>query len=249
MGGPCELAAPEGAHRVTVLRLRMTDDMPMAARVLVWPRDQGGYFIYVRPGTPRGSVRSALRGLKDTSAARRELTVIAFAARDAWRAPRERVMSFGAGLATTVIAGGLATSAAVSGMAVAPGIYHHGSALLPSRPRSVTAAHVPQSHSGTPGAVAGRPPSTPAAPGNLAPGAPQPGAKKSGAQKSGAQKPGAQKKASKHQAKKRAKATKPITAEPVKQAMVSAPKPVQPGKPKPVQHGKAGKAGGQAGKP
>ena len=234
---------------MTVLRLRMTDDMPMAARVLVWPRDQGGYFIYVRPGTPRGSVRSALRGLKDTSAARRELTVIAFAARDAWRAPRERVMSFGAGLATTVIAGGLATSAAVSGMAVAPGIYHHGSALLPSRPRSVTAAHVPQSHSGTPGAVAGRPPSTPAAPGNLAPGAPQPGAKKSGAQKSGAQKPGAQKKASKHQAKKRAKATKPITAEPVKQAMVSAPKPVQPGKPKPVQHGKAGKAGGQAGKP
>jgi hypothetical protein len=227
----------------------MTDDMPMAARVLVWPRDQGGYFIYVRPGTPRGSVRSALRGLKDTSAARRELTVIAFAARDAWRAPRERVMSFGAGLATTVIAGGLATSAAVSGMAVAPGIYHHGSALLPSRPRSVTAAHVPQSHSGTPGAVAGRPPSTPAAPGNLAPGAPQPGAKKSGAQKPGAQKPGAQKKASKHQAKKRAKATKPITAEPVKQAMVSAPKPVQPGKPKPVQHGKAGKAGGQAGKP
>jgi hypothetical protein len=232
----------------------MTDDMPMAARVLVWPRDQGGYFIYVRPGTPRGSVRSALRGLKDTSAARRELTVIAFAARDAWRAPRERVMSFGAGLATTVIAGGLATSAAVSGMAVAPGIYHHGSALLPSRPRSVTAAHLPQSHSGTPGAVAGRPPSTPAAPGNLAPGAPQPGAKKSGAQKSGAkksgaQKSGAQKKASKHQAKKRAKATKPITAEPVKQAMVSAPKPVQPGKPKPVQHGKAGKAGGQAGKP
>lgn len=128
MGGPRGLGAQERAHRVNVLRLRVSDDLPVVARVVVWPRDKGGYFIYVRPGTPRGDVRSAIRALKATSALRRELAVIAFAARNARNGlfPRANVMSVGAGLATLTVA--------ASGLAVAPAIQHHGHAgsILPS---------------------------------------------------------------------------------------------------------------------